>query len=257
MCRLLGIYGQIDFWQEIMIEFQKQAEWGNVPPTAKESGHKDGWGMAMSNEEKTAMVQVTRQMGSAYESSIYRNTVRSITNQPHILFCHLRKASQEIPVVPENVHPFFCNRWAFIHNGTIYDFKTVPRNSTLKLTSQGSDSEYLFHYLLTRLLAVTQKKGEREAIVEAIISINVRYTALNCLLSNGNDLFVLRSYKKHKDYYTLYYQALSSGVIICSEPLDCNNLDPNLWRELPNQSLLQIHASPPKIEEICFGRGYE
>jgi hypothetical protein len=29
MCRLLGIYGQFDFWQDIVMEFRKQAELGN------------------------------------------------------------------------------------------------------------------------------------------------------------------------------------------------------------------------------------
>jgi glutamine amidotransferase len=253
MCRLLGIYGRVAFWQTIVMEFQKQAEWGNIPPTAKESGHKDGWGMAKSNEEKTSMVQVTRQMGSAYASSTYRNTVYSIANQPHIFLCHLRKAIPEVTIVPENIHPFFWHRWAFIHNGTVYDSETLPRNPSLKLTSQGSDSEYFFHYLLTRLWADTQRKDEMETIVEAVTSLKVKYTALNCLLSNGSDLFVLTSYKKHRDYYTLYYQELSSGVIICSEPLASNRLDPNQWRALSNRTLLKIHASPPVIEKTSFG----
>ena len=32
MCRLLGIYGQVDFWQEIVLGFRRQAEFGNIPP---------------------------------------------------------------------------------------------------------------------------------------------------------------------------------------------------------------------------------
>jgi len=32
MCRLLGIYGEVNFWQKIVLEFSKLAESGNIPP---------------------------------------------------------------------------------------------------------------------------------------------------------------------------------------------------------------------------------
>ena len=69
MCRLLGIYGKVDFWQKIALEFSKLAECGNISPVADEPGHKDGWGMAKSNDGKTAMVEITRKLGSAYEAN--------------------------------------------------------------------------------------------------------------------------------------------------------------------------------------------
>ena len=43
MCRLLGIYGHTDIWQEIAMAFSQQAESGHIPPGANQNpGHKDG-----------------------------------------------------------------------------------------------------------------------------------------------------------------------------------------------------------------------
>ena len=121
MCRLLGIYGQIDFWQDIVMEFRKQAEFGKIPPIENlKIGHKDGWGMATSNRDTTAMIEVKRQLGSAYESTTYREVVYSFKTTPRVFLCHLRQASENIPIALSNVHPFFVNEWAFIHNGTIF-----------------------------------------------------------------------------------------------------------------------------------------
>jgi predicted glutamine amidotransferase len=58
MCRLLGIYGKVNFWQKIVFEFEKSSEFGNIPPPADEPGHKDGWGVAKSNNRKTATSKV-------------------------------------------------------------------------------------------------------------------------------------------------------------------------------------------------------
>ena len=66
MCRLLGIYGRVDTWREVVMAFGKQAQSGKLPPIAKMSpGHKDGWGMTLSNRKQSAMVSLIRQLGSA------------------------------------------------------------------------------------------------------------------------------------------------------------------------------------------------
>ena len=128
MCRLFGIYGKVDFWKDIVFEFRKQAEIGKIPPIEDLTpGHKDGWGMAGSNDQKTAMVEIIRQLGSAYESKKFREVVYSIRNPSHIFLCHLRKASPNIPTSLANVHPFITDGWAFIHNGTIYQAESLRR----------------------------------------------------------------------------------------------------------------------------------
>ena len=251
MCRLLGIYGKIDFWQEIVMEFRNQAEDGKIPPVeGTPPGHKHGWGMAGSNGDKTAMVPVARQLGSALQSSLYKECVDFWEEGPDIFLGHLRKASENIPVSLANVHPFFHNGWAFIHNGTVYNAESLPRHSSLTLTSDESDTEFLFHYLLSAVMANSENKRIAETLAEAVGSMETDYTSINSMLSNGEKLYVIRGYKRWNDYYTLFSYSLPTGLIICSERIDSDRLDPEHWVRLANNSLFRIHGSPPKIDRI-------
>ena len=72
------------------------------------------------------------------------------------------------------------------------------------------------------------------------------------MLSNGRDLYVLRDFRKHEAYYTLYYYQLAAGIVICSEPIDTEALTRRRKTLLANNTLLRIHGSPPQIEEIKF-----
>jgi predicted glutamine amidotransferase len=251
MCRLLGIYGQVDFWQEIALEFRKQADFGNIPPDGSmEPGHKDGWGMAGSNKKRTAMVPIIRRLGSASDSVRYRQAVTSMDAAPDIFLGHLRKASDDIPVTHANAHPFLHDGWAFIHNGTVYDANSLPRDASLIPTSDESDTEYLFHYLLTAIMTHPENKRISEALALAISSLPVDYTAVNSMLSNGQDLYVTSVFTKWEDYYTLYYYSLPAGVILSSQPIDSSHLHPAGWNRLSNNLLLRIHGNPPKIDKI-------
>jgi predicted glutamine amidotransferase len=251
MCRLLGIYGQVDFWQEIVLEFCKQADVGNFPPDGStEPGHKDGWGMAASNKDRTAMFSIIRRLGSASESGRYRQAVTAIDEAPDVFLGHLRKASDDIPVTLANAHPFFHDGWAFIHNGTVYDAERLPRDTSLKLTSDESDSEYLFHYLLTAIMTIPANKRVVETLAQAVSSLTVDFTAVNSMLSNGQDLYVISGYKKWDDYYTLHYYTLPEGAIISSQPIESSRLDPAGWNRLANNLLLRIHGNPPRMDKI-------
>ena len=249
MCRLLGIYGQVDFWQEIVLEFRRQAEFGNLPPVeGMGSGHKDGWGMARSSKDKTAMVPIIRRLGSALESAQYRQAVTSMDEGPDVFLGHLRKASDDIPVTLANTHPFFQDSWAFIHNGTVYGAESLPRNASLIPTSDESDTEYLFHYLLSAIMTNPTNKRICEILAMAVSSLKANYTAVNSMLSNGQDLYVISAYKTWEDYYTLHCYALPTGVIISSQPIESSRLEPAGWTRLANNSLLRIHGSPPRID---------
>ena len=251
MCRLMGIYGQVDFWQEIVLGFRRQAQFGNIPPVeGMEPGHKSGWGMAGSSKDRTAMVPIILRLGSAMESDHYRQAVTSIDEVPNIFLGHLRKASDDIPSTPANVHPFFHDGWAFIHNGTVYDAESLPRDASLVPISDESDTEYLFHYLLTAIMTIPLNKKIGETLAQAVSSLTVDYTALNSMFSNGQDLYVINGYKKWEDYYTLHCYSLPAGVIISSQPIESSHLDPAGWKRLDNYLLLRIHSNPPRIDKI-------
>jgi len=250
MCRMLGIYGKVDDWKKIAIAFSRQAEIGKVPPKRGiPPGHKDGWGMAASGSKNKTMVLLERQSGSATDSPRFKETVDAIEKQPAIFTCHLRKASPGIPVTPSNIHPFSADGWTFIHNGTIYQSESLPRDPSLPLTSNGSDSEHFFHYLLSRLKEKSGHSGSGQVLAEAISAMEINYTALNSILSNGRELFVIRKYKIHPDYYTLYTYRLPNGILISSEPMKLNGLDQHRWKMIENNSILKIYGDPIRIEE--------
>jgi predicted glutamine amidotransferase len=254
MCRLMGIYGPINNWREIVMAFSRQAENGNLPPGRQTSpGHKDGWGMTIANQRHTAMIPLIRQLGSAYGSEAYREAIYALPDQPGILLCHLRKASDLIPITLSNTHPFVHDGWGFIHNGTVYQAQSLPRDQRLVFTSEDSDTEHLFHFLLTKIRQGSADQTVSEAIADAVTSFDLDYTALNLMLSNGRDLYVLRNFKKNADYYTLYCCGLPGGWIVSSQPIEFDGFVPDRWTLIANKSLLRIHGTPPQIEESRLG----
>jgi len=250
MCRLLGIFGQTDIWREIALAFSKQAEFGHIPPEETQApGHKDGWGITMTNQDRTAMIPVIRQIGSAHENSCYHDAICATSATPEIVLCHLRKASDIIPITLANAHPFIHNGWAIIHNGTVYNAEALPRDPRFETTSDGSDTEHFFHYLLTKI--ENSPPGRRaQTIADAVASINTDYSALNCILSNGQELYAIRQYRKWNDYYTLYTYALPGSIIISSQPVELPQLKPDSWRPLSNNQMVRIYDNPLKIDQI-------
>ena len=251
MCRLLGIYGTGDGWREIVTAFSRQAETGNIPPVENiKPGHKDGWGMTVSNSRQSAMVPYVRQLGSAHRSAGVQQALDSLPNQPNILLCHLRKASPTVPITLSNAHPFLHNGWAFIHNGTIFQADTLPRDAELVLTSDNSDSEHFFQYLFTKIRYTQADQTAAAAILDAVSSLPVDFNSINFILSNGRDLYALRYFRQYETHFTLYYYQTASGIVICSEPIDYEEFDQASWALLANKTLLKIHGSPPQIEVI-------
>lgn len=250
MCRLLGFLGNFQNWHEILFEFQNQSQIGKVPFGAP-IGHYDGWGIAASLN-RHPLILIDKRSESAYKSRNYINSVLGITGKPIALLAHLRKASPGVKVNLKNVHPFFSFPWAFIHNGTFYDAENLPRNKNLELTSDGSDSELLFHFLLTFLLNEPIIAKNWPNFVQMVLKSNYRFTAINSIFSNGTDLYAIRWCTKSPEYYTLYlYFNSLEGVIVSSEPISLPQLDKSNWREIPNQSLVKITSTPPKFSIVC------
>ena len=148
------------------------------------------------------------------------------------------------------MHPFILDGWAFIHNGTIYQAESLRRDPGFVLASDGSDSEHFFHYLLTSLLKNQTTKDKLDILADAVSSVTLEYTALNSLLSNGNELFVIRSCQKYEEYYELFYYYLPDGVIISSEIIESEGLNPDRWISIANNSFLAISGIPPRIKQI-------
>ena len=251
MCRLLGIYGKINIWQEVLREFQKLAEKGQVPPNASQ-GHIDGWGIATSKSDNSGMILLGKYEGSALDSNQYGKHMSVHETQPKIFLCHLRKASPEIRITVSNSHPFLCEGWAFIHNGTVKKANELARDLDMKMTSNDSDSEYLLHYLITQIRNKNHQTTDLERISKSFSDIKLEFSAVNSILSNGKEIFAIRHYKELGNYYTLFYYEIDSGVVISSEPIELPEFQKNRWREIPNRSILWINGDPPKLKIVTF-----
>ena len=84
MCRLIGLFGQIPFWQEVLLSFQELAESGQIPPIPNiPPGHKDGWGMACSSINPSEMNLVGKYQGSAIESPYYKKHIQILYIKLH------------------------------------------------------------------------------------------------------------------------------------------------------------------------------
>jgi predicted glutamine amidotransferase len=195
------------------------------------------------------MIPVIRQLGSARKDSCYRLAIEHAPEPPGILLCHLRKASDIIPITLANTHPFIHNGWAIIHNGTVFKAESLPRDPGFMTTSDGSDTEHLFHYLLTRIKNMSST-DIAPTIAKAVASVETDYSALNCILSNGRDLFAIRHYRKWEKYYTLYTYTLPGSILISSQPVELPQLEPDNWKLLANNRLLRVYGTPPKIQQL-------
>jgi len=253
MCRLLSTFGKPIAWSKIILGFQRQANNGEIPPIqGVKPGHKDGWGMAKSNIDQSGMEIVGKYLGSAMETIEYKRYIESFSIPPQIFMCHLRKASPGIQISLANAHPFHYENWAFSHNGTVYEASELKSDSKFRLTSDGSDSEHLFHYLLTYILNEEVNQTFPEKIIKALRNINVPFNSLNSMFSNGSELYAIRYCTKFEDYYSLSYYETTDGVVISSEPVHIPELKASLWKEIPNRSIIRVSSDPLKKEIFQF-----
>ncbi|MHA2154075.1 MAG: class II glutamine amidotransferase [Candidatus Hodarchaeales archaeon] len=253
MCRLLGIYGSVSLWKDFLFKFQELSEKGKVPPVPGVSpGHKDGWGMASSRYNSSGMELVGKYMGEALGAPEFGKRIHSFEHQPRVFLCHLRKASTGISTSLPNNHPFLSLDWAFIHNGTVYNAESLNPNSELQTTSENSDSEHLFHYLLSSLIEGSDIEARTMNLIDSLSQVSVEYTSLNCVLTNGAEMYTIRSVSRHHDYYTMFYYETGSGIVVCSENIDVKGISGEGWTEMPNQSVLAVSKNPPKVKLTKF-----
>ncbi|MHA1941211.1 MAG: class II glutamine amidotransferase [Candidatus Hodarchaeales archaeon] len=253
MCRLLGIYGKVEIWKNLLREFQKQAETGIILPIKNlEPGHKDGWGFACSRNDQDGMKLVGKHVGNAYNNPVYSKYINEFTSQPQILLGHLRKASPGIKISLRNCHPFITNQWAFIHNGTIYNAETLKYNEKYPFTSNNSDSEFYFHYLLTNLEKNNSNFPPIKSLINSLINLEIGFTSLNCILTNGNSFYVVRFSKKYHSSYTLFCYQDDYGVAFSSEPLITDFLSKKSWIEIQNRSVVEVQEETLEVKIYSF-----
>ncbi|OPY87912.1 MAG: hypothetical protein A4E72_01411 [Syntrophus sp. PtaU1.Bin208] len=231
MCRLLGITN-FDFAEhrQFIDSFCDLARTGHVmagdPP-----GHGDGWGMAVSLNGRWVVHKSGRNL--LEETSQVQSLLREVGKGP-VLILHLRKSAWSNSATTRHAHPFQYKNAVFAHNGTIYNYRgLIPGISLPGLADDVLDTEVFF---LRVMSDSSPFLADAFLNTVSIIQRDFSFSALNCLFSDGRNLFAYRDYTKEPDYYSLFKASYKNSWFISSQPLT-ENLS---WKSMEKEELLVV-----------------
>ena len=215
MCRVLGITN-FDYakHEQIIARFCELAHSGMVM-TEDPPGHEDGWGLAFYQNGKL----VVHKSGiNLLEETDKVFGVLSAAQTSPLMILHLRKSAWADTSNIRHAHPFHIGNTVFFHNGVVYDYQSLlPEISLPGLADDARDTEVLFYHVMS---GKAQDVGRNFLGSAALIQQKHKFSALNCLFSDGDKLFVYRDYAKEADYYSLFKAKSGDSCYISSEPLD-------------------------------------
>ncbi len=149
MCRLFG------FRSNVPSRAHRSLVEAENALAVQASAHSDGWGIGYYRNEDAYVLKAAA--GASTDDRFARVTSRL---QSHTMVVHVRRATVGGCDDNFNAHPFRHGAWLFAHNGTIFEFERL-RDRMLAHTAPHlvdlifgtTDSEHLFAYLLTAMLA--------------------------------------------------------------------------------------------------------
>jgi len=231
MCRFLGITN-FDYvkHQDIVARFCELARTGVVmaedPP-----GHEDGWGLALYEEGRLV---VHKSGGSLLEETDRAFGVLSTAKTSPVMILHLRKSAWANTSNIRHAHPFHHENTVFFHNGVVYDYQgLIPDIDLPGLEADARDTEVFFYHVMS---GKPSDLGRAFLDTVALIRQKHKYSALNCLLSDGEKFFAYRDYAREPGYYSLYKAFSDNSWFISSEPLD----DTIRWEMMAQEEFLAI-----------------
>ena len=231
MCRVLGITN-FDYaeHEELITRFCELARTGIVmeedPP-----GHEDGWGLAFYQNGELVVhksgVNLLEETDKVFD-------VLSAAQTSPLMILHLRKSAWDNTSNTRHAHPFHSGNTVFFHNGVVYDYQRLLPDITLPgLGADARDTEVLFYHVMS---GKTQDLGQNFLDSAALIQQKHKYSALNCLFSDGVKFYAYRDYAREPDYYSLYKARAGNSRFISSEPLD----ESMSWELMAKQEFLAI-----------------
>ena len=231
MCRVLGIT-HFDYatHREIVARFCELARTGRVmaedPP-----GHEDGWGLAFY---RNGRLVVQKSGNSLLDETDQAFRILSAAGTSPVMILHLRKSAWENTSSTRHAHPFHHDNTVFFHNGVVYDYQGLIANIDLPgLAADARDTEVFFYHVMS---GTPGDLGRAFLDTVALIRREHRYSALNCLFSDGTKLFAYRDYAREPDYYSLYKACSGDSWFISSEPLG----DHMPWSMMAQEEFLTI-----------------
>jgi predicted glutamine amidotransferase len=153
-----------------------------------------------------------------------------VDREATVLLAHARKSSPEFASFRGGLyaHPFFYDGIFLCHNGTVRDVERLG-------LSHGTDSQRLLFWLSKRWKPRTPERLE-DCLRELLGTIS-DFSALNLLLSDGENLYALCAFRANPEYFTLWFRKGADFVAVASEPAD----EEGGWIPMENGELLVIH----------------
>jgi glutamine amidotransferase len=231
MCRVLGITN-FDYatHRQIIARFCELARTGVVmaedPP-----GHEDGWGLAFY--ENGRLVVHKSGISLLEESEKVIRTLSAAKTSP-VMILHLRKSAWANTSSRRHAHPFHHANTVFFHNGVVYDYQQlIPDIDLPGLAADARDTEVFFYHVMS---GKSGDLGRSFLDTVALIRRKHRYSALNCLFSDGVKFFAYRDYAREPDYYSLYKAFSGNSWLVSSEPLGDNMP----WQKMAQEEFLVL-----------------
>ena len=234
MCRVLGITN-FDYarHQEIVARFCELTRSGMVmaedPP-----GHEDGWGLAFYQQGEL----VVHKSGVNLQEEVDQvNGFLSAMQTSPLMILHLRKSAWPNTSNTRHAHPFHLGNNVFFHNGVVYDYQSLMPDIELPgLGADARDTEVFFYHVMSDK---AQDLGQAFLDSVAVIKQKQKYSALNCLFSDGVKFFAYRDFAREPDYYSLYKAYAENSCFISSETLD----EKLCWEMMAQEEFLAIQLT--------------
>ena len=202
------------------------------------------------------------------------------------ILAHVRAATQSSGVNEPNCHPFRYQRYLFMHNGDVGNFRRVRRRMLEGVCDEAfsnvygsTDSEHFFALCIDELLSQPPDRAPLERLAHALHAALARTVALvaahgddepsymNCALSDGDHAVVSRFTNAAADspeslyyFHGALYPAIAAAarddpsaqharhpVIVSSERLTADSG----WQPIPaNHMVLMRRGRAPELRAI-------
>jgi glutamine amidotransferase len=166
---------------------------------------------------------------------------------------YVRSATPPFTIDVSSCQPFAGERFLFLHNGFIHNFRETLYRSLRELLSDDiyrslegmTDSEHIFALFLNewREAAVPSPEIALESVLRQLTGLARKactYYSANIVLGDGKRLVASRYANRHPAP-TLYWLRdapdYPDAVIVASEPLFAGD-----WKSFPENSLLRVGA---------------
>jgi len=231
VCRVLGITNFDWSKHRPIIERFSQLALTGVVMAEDPPGHMDGWGLAFYQDGELV---VHKSGVNLLEETERVYGILSAAQSSPLMILHLRKSAWANTSNTRHAHPFFLDNTVFFHNGVVYDYQgLLPEISVPGLAEDARDTEVFFYHVMSRQAA---DLGRRFLDSVNVIKRRHRFSALNCLFSDGERFYAYRDYAREPDYYSLFKVWSGDSCLIASEPLD-NHLR---WELMQPEELLVL-----------------